>query len=329
MAPALRAIATLVMLVVLLSRLHVSRLLPSHRQSEIALLAVALVVTLSGIGLSVLRWHRVLLALGLATKVRTLFRLYLAGLFVGNFLPSTVGGDVVRVSRLARITRQRPGAFASVVLERLTGWLVLPVITLVSLLVNPGLLGLGSASRLAIALSLTTLALLAAVVVVAGNDRMGRLLSGRDGWARFAAAVHLGLARFRHSPAAAAQVLLVSFAYQLVVALGAFLVAVAIGLHVGWGAIVAFMPVVAIVQVLPLTIGGLGLREGAFVVFLGPLGVTASQAIAFGLLVYALNLAVSLLGAPAYAAGVAQARTTAGAVAATGAHPGGVTAGDP
>jgi uncharacterized protein (TIRG00374 family) len=329
MAPALRAIATVVMLVVLLSRLHVSRLLPSHRQSEIALLAVAMVVTFSGIGLSVLRWHRVLSALGLATKVRTLFRLYLAGLFVGNFLPSTVGGDVVRVSRLARITRQRPGAFASVVLERLTGWLVLPVITLVSLLVNPGLLGLGSASRLAIALSLTTLALLAVVVVVAGNDRMGRLLSGREGWARFAAAVHLGLARFRHSPGAAAQVLVVSFAYQLVVALGAFLVALAIGLHVGWGAIVAFMPVVAIVQVLPLTIGGLGLREGAFVVFLGPLGVTASQAIAFGLLVYALNLAVSLLGAPAYAAGIGRGRAAAGAVAASSAEVGGVTAGEP
>jgi uncharacterized membrane protein YbhN (UPF0104 family) len=296
------------MLAVLLTRLHITRLFPSHRQSEVALLAVALVVTLSGIGLSVLRWHRVLLALGLATKVRTLFRLYLAGLFVGNFLPSTVGGDAVRVSRLAKITRQRPGAFASVVLERLTGWLVLPVITLVGLLINPALLQLGSASRLAIAVSLGTLALLALVVAVAGSARVGRLLAGREGWARFASAVHLGLARFRHCPGAAAWILLVSFAYQLVVALGAFLVAVAIGLHVGWTAIVAFMPVVAIVQVLPLTIGGLGLREGAFVVFLGPLGVTASQAIAFGLLVYGLNLAVSLLGAPAFAAGVVSGR---------------------
>jgi uncharacterized membrane protein YbhN (UPF0104 family) len=306
-APGLRAVATVAMLVVLLSRLHLGRLFPLHSQSAVALLAVALVVTVSGIGLSVLRWQRVLVALGLATKVRTLFRVYLAGLFVGNFLPSTVGGDVVRVTRLARITSQRPRAFASVVLERLTGWLVLPVITLVGLVINPGLLQLGSASRLAIALSLTTLALLAVVVGVSGSSRLGRWLSGREGWARFAAAVHLGLDHLRHRPGAAAQVLAVSFAYQLVVAFGAFLVAVAIGLHVGWTAILAFMPVVAIVQVLPLTIGGLGLREGAFVVFLGPLGVTASQAIAFGLLVYGLNLAASLLGAPAFAAGVAPA----------------------
>jgi uncharacterized membrane protein YbhN (UPF0104 family) len=66
----------------------------------------------------------------------------------------------------------------------------------------------------------------------------------------------------------------------------------------------AFMPVVAIVQVLPFpTIGGLGLREGALVVFLGPLGVSQSHAIALGLLVYGINLTVSLLGAPAFAAG--------------------------
>jgi hypothetical protein len=48
---------------------------------------------------------------------------------------------------------------------------------------------------------------------------------------------------------------------------------------------------------------GLGVREGAFVLFLGPLGVAQEQAIALGLLLYLLNLAVSLLGAPAFAAG--------------------------
>ena len=96
----------------------------------------------------------------------------------------------------------------------------------------------------------------------------------------------------------------VAFAYQLAVALAAYLAAGALDLDVGWTAILALMPAVAIVQVLPLTVGGLGLREGAFILFLGPLGVSTSQAIALGLLVYFLNLAVSLLGAPAFAAGV-------------------------
>jgi hypothetical protein len=90
----------------------------------------------------------------------------------------------------------------------------------------------------------------------------------------------------------------------------AFAAGQALGLGVGWTAFMAFIPVVAIVQVLPFpTIGGLGLREGALVVFLNPLGVSESHAIALGLMVYAINLTVSLLGAPAFAVGRRAART--------------------
>ena len=68
-------------------------------------------------------------------------------------------------------------------------------------------------------------------------------------------------------------------------------------------ALLAFTPVVAIAQVLPLSLNVLGLREGALVVFLGPLGVSAGQAVTVGLIIYAATLAVSLLGAPAFAVG--------------------------
>lgn len=294
---------TVVILVVLLSRLHLAGVLRMQRGSTLGLLGVALVVTAGGIGLSVLRWQRVLAALGMRTRIWALLGAHLAGMFVGNFLPSTVGGDALRAARVARITREKAGAVASVMLERLTGWIVLPVLTFAALLLNPGLLHLGSASHVALAVAVATLAALMVVVLVAGNGRTGRRLQRRAGWLGFAAALHLGLAGFRCRPREAVQVLAVSFAYQLMVALAAFLVADAMGLRVGWTAILAFMPVVAIVQVLPFTIGGLGLREGAFVLFLGPLGVSTSQAIAFGLLVYGLNLVVSLCGAPSFAAG--------------------------
>lgn len=301
-APGLRVALTVIVASVLVSRLHLADVFSPTRGPTIPLLMVALVVTVGGVGLSVLRWHRVLVAMGLPTRVWTLVRLHLAGLFVGTFLPSTVGGDVVRASRLGRITHQRAGATASVVLERLTGWIVLPVLTLSALVVNPALLDLGQASHLALTVALITLVALAVILVAASNRRIGRALARRRGsWARTMAAVTDGLDQLRRQPLAAAQVLVVSFAYQLVVALAAFLVGRSMGLDLSWTAAMAFMPVVAIVQVLPLTIGGLGLREGAFILLLRPLGVTTSQAIAFGLLVYALNLVVGLLGAPAYA----------------------------
>jgi hypothetical protein len=72
---------------------------------------------------------------------------------------------------------------------------------------------------------------------------------------------------------------------------------------VGPTALLAFFPAVAIAQVLPVGISGLGIREGAFALFLAPLGVPTEQAVALGLLLYLLNLGVSLLGAPAFALG--------------------------
>ena len=104
---------------------------------------------------------------------------------------------------------------------------------------------------------------------------------------------------------AAFNVLAVGFAYQLVLVLAALLAARAVGIGspAGPTALLAFFPAVLIAQVLPVSISGLGVREGAFVLFLHPLGVADEQAIALGLLLYLLNLAVSLLGAPAFAVG--------------------------
>ncbi|HEX2381537.1 MAG TPA: lysylphosphatidylglycerol synthase transmembrane domain-containing protein [Acidimicrobiales bacterium] len=286
-------------------------LLPDWNRDTALFLALAAALTLAGIVLSTLRWRTVLNALGQDAKLRRLLSYNLAGLFVSNVLPTTIGGDALRVSRLSKENGESAASFASVVLERLTGWLVLPVITLVGLLVNPGLRHLGNATRVAVALSIGTLVALGVVLLGVASHRFGSKVAGSGGWRRFAAAVHLGIARLRRHPVAAFNVLVVGFAYQLVLVLAALMAAKAVGMSVAVGptALLAFFPAVLIAQVLPISISGLGVREGAFVLFLTPLGVPTQQAIALGLLLYLLNVAVSLLGAPAFAVGGRGPRT--------------------
>lgn len=309
----MRAGASIVMLGLLLPRVNLRSLLPRWSTGTLEWLAAAMAVTFVGIVLSAVRWQRVLAALDLRARITALTSYQLAGVFVGNFLPSTIGGDVLRVSRLSAASGRGPDSFASVVLERLTGWLVLPVITLTALALNPGLLQLGLASQVAVGISVATLVLLAVVLVLAASPRLGRRLEGHVGVRGFLRAVHLGIHRFRDNPGLAFEVLVAGFVYQLAVVLAAYMASEALGLDVGWTAIMAFMPAVAILQVLPITIGGLGVREGAFVLFLSRsgLGVTTQQAITLGLLIYAVNLVVSLAGAPAFAVGGRPARVPA------------------
>jgi len=299
------------MLAFLSTRVHLSSLLPDGQASTVPWLLAGLGVWVVVVALSVLRWQRVLIGIDLPAPVPALASHTLAALFVANFLPSTIGGDVLRVVRLSSDNGDAPASFASVVLERLTGFVVLPVISLVALALRPSLLHLGTASHVALALSLASLVALAAILAATASTRLGGRLAGHASWPRFVGAVHLGIERIRRRPGAAATVLLTSLVYQLAVITAAFAASRALGITVGWLPLLAFIPVVAIAQVLPISVGGLGLREGALVLLLGPLGVGAAKATALGLLLYGINLVVSLLGAPAFAMWSRPARAVA------------------
>lgn len=300
----LRTGASVVMLGVLLSRMHLSSITPEWEAATFAWLLAAVAVTAVGVVISAVRWYAVLAGLDRREPLSVLLHHALAGLFVGNFLPSTVGGDVLRVRRLSARNNDTATSFASVVYDRLSGMFVLPAITLTALASNSGLRELGGASLLAALLSVVTLVVLALTLFLVGHPRVGGRFTGTSRWRAFAGAVHLGATRFRRHPRAVLELVLTAFAYQLAMVLAALLAARALHIHqVGLTAALAFVPAVAIAQTIPISIGGFGLREGAFAVFLHPLHVSTSDAIGLGLFVYVLNLLVSLAGAPSFAVG--------------------------
>lgn len=301
---AFRVAVSATMLAILFVRIpkeDLGELWPTWNLSYLFWFSSALVVTAIAFLLSVIRWHHVTRGLGLDISIKRLTTHYLAGQFVGNFLPTTIGGDVLRVSRVGNETSDRPAAFASVVIERLTGWVVLPVLTLGALVVNRGLLEQGPA-RFALSLATIILVLLTAIVYLAEHPRVGGKVIGDSAIREALGAVHLELGTLRRRPRAAFQLLGVSVAYQAMLVLATGLAGAAIGIRPGPTAWLAFAPMVFIIQMLP-TIGGLGVRETALVLFLGSYGVSDVEAVKLGLMLYLLNLVVSLTGAPSFAMG--------------------------
>lgn len=285
---------------------QVEPILPPWGVANALWLGLAFVLTFVSVLVSSIRWKAVLLALDVERmpRLRRLFSHYLAGLFVGNVLPSTVGGDVLRVTRLAQDTDEPPASFASVILERLTGWLVLPGLILAGFAINRGFLHEGKATKLALVIAVGTLVLLVGVSAALVSRRLGGRLGHAEGWRRFAGAVHLGAAHLRHHPQRAVSVVGIGVIYQLVLVVAAFSAARTLGVGaVGFTAILTFFPAVLIAQVLPISISGLGIREGLFVLFLHPLGVPDGKSVALGILIYLLTLCVSLFGAPSFALG--------------------------
>jgi uncharacterized protein (TIRG00374 family) len=231
---------------------------------------------------------------------------YLAGLFVGNVLPSTIGGDVLRIARTTDDAHSSEISFASVVLERLTGFVALPLLVFVGFALRPSMLDKDHA-KLALTIAIVTWVLLALILFVAGHPRIAGRYADNANWTRFIGAVHVGVDRLRREPRQLGPVIGTALLYQLSVVIVFMLVFRALDLPVPLTAALAFSPAVLMIQVLPISIGGLGLREGALVVFLHPFlrgtGVTDARVFAAGLLWYGCLIVVSMLGAPSFAIG--------------------------
>lgn len=267
--------------------------------AAVAWLVAALFCVIGSVVLAALRWKQVCEALGLQVSARRLVWHNFAGQFVSNFIPSTVGGDVVRVTRLGKDTRDRPTSFTTVIFERLSGWMVLPASIFLGLILDPHLRSLGAATRGAMVAAIITLIVLLVIIIAAGNDYSGRLLARYEGSLAWIHAIHEGLDVLRKKPRDVGRILGSGALYQGVLVLAFWCAAHSIGIEqFGFRAALAFVPAVLIVQVLPLGIGGLGVREGALVLFLGELGVPDEKAVALGLTIYALTIVTSLIGLP-------------------------------
>jgi glycosyltransferase 2 family protein len=308
----LRVIVSAVLLALLVTKIHPEDLLPERRHfSTLAFLVAGLIITGLGIVLSAWRWQRVLEVFDVRVPLRTLTKHYFAGQFVGNVLPSTIGGDVVRVSRGATTTGSGSVAFASVVLERLSGFIALPLLVFIGFLLRPSLLD-NNHAWIALAIAFGTLVLLALILVVAGHPRIAGRFAERENWMRFIGAVHVGIDRLRHQPRDAFGVLGAAVIYQLSVVASLYCAVQALDISIPTAAVIAFIPAVAMGQTVPLSVSGFGVREGLLVLLLHPLGVSTSSAVALGLFWYGMLLIVSLLGAPAFAMGQRAVRSAAG-----------------
>ncbi|MEZ5171778.1 MAG: lysylphosphatidylglycerol synthase transmembrane domain-containing protein [Acidimicrobiia bacterium] len=300
----LRIGISFVILGILLSRIHLGSVLPEGRSAALSVLAiiVGVLAAIGSIALGAFRWKQVFTAFGLSVRYRTLLNHYFAGQFLGNVLPSTIGGDVLRISRATATTGSSEMAFSSVVLERLTGFMALPVLSLAGLVLRPSLLDVRS-GRVALLIDVVVIVLLGLILYASGHPRLAGRFAAHDNWMRFIGAVHIGVDRLRRRPRHAAGVLGASLLYQASAMVVLYAAVRMLELPVPATAVLAVGPAVAMLQVLPISLSGLGIREAALVLFLHPFGVTTSQAVALGLIWYGLLLLASLLGAPSFAVG--------------------------
>jgi len=253
-------------------------------------IVIAVALTTLAMAIAAVRWQLLLKSYGATAppSLIRLFHLYLVGMFYNAFLPGGVGGDVVRgvVSREAFGPAGVTAALTVVFVERVLGLGGLLAVTAVATLVRPlpGLENAGFFSLVGIGLAICT------VLGIAAARRLSPLLPGP--LSRITARVPAV-----HSLSGFAWAALISVGTHVLVALSGHVLLSAVAPEVLLTDSLVIVPVAVATAFFPLTVGGAGVREAAFVFLCTTaLGVPEADAAATSLLLWFCHLAVAGTG---------------------------------
>jgi uncharacterized membrane protein YbhN (UPF0104 family) len=277
--------------------LPLDELAAAIRRTGLALWAALLAGLAAGHLVSAAKWRVLLAASGLRPRWRDVWAAHGLGLFANLWLPSLVGGDVVRAAHLARRDGGLARLAAAGLADRVLDTAALVTLALAGLAAAPATRGFA-------ARPVAAAALLGLASAAAGLALLLRLPAARLGprletpLLRLRAAAESILARPRAALAAFALSLAVQAGF---VALNVRLAA-AVGIHLPAATWYLVWPLAKLVALAPISLGGLGVREAAQAALLAPLGVPAALAVAQSLVWQSLLLALGLAAAGAVAA---------------------------
>jgi uncharacterized membrane protein YbhN (UPF0104 family) len=251
------------------------------------LAVAALALYMVGQLISAGKWKLVATALGFRRRYGTYVAFCFIGMFFNLIGPSTVGGDLVRGLALGG-KGQRALALNSVVFDRTSGLVVLVGMGLVSLLVFP---------QYGLPAALVRLTALVVVGLLACWWMLPRLVALLlPAGHRLRQFVEHDLRALWGNQWFLLSVVIVSGCFHLVQVTVQFTLARALGLAVPFSYCLVFHPAVAVLAALPVTVSGLGVREGGYVFFLHRIGVSAADAFGFGLAWFAILVLGALPG---------------------------------
>ena len=290
LAPLVRLLGTVGLMALALRGVEWPQLWAVLRGADWRWWGAGLALMLAVQAVAAVRWAMLARPVGFDLPLVLFVRRFFEGLFFNLFLPTSIGGDVVKAYRLADTTGGRVLAACTVLADRLAGLTALGVIGTTALVAHQR--SLAATSSLAVGVAIAGGVMLVARTVVANLERLVAILPRNR-------AVDLLAARllpYQRRPS----LITSAIGWGLVVQIGGVLstacVARSLGVAIPLPTWFMVVPLVSLMTVLPISIGGMGVREGMMTVMLAPLGVRKETAVAIGLLAFLTSVACGFVG---------------------------------
>jgi uncharacterized protein (TIRG00374 family) len=261
--------------------------------------------------LGALQWYLLLQAQDLDISFRQALIFYLVGVFFNNVLPGNLGGDALRIYDIKRLTGKSSGGVAATFMDRFIG-----LFSSCSLALAAYPLIIDAERAWVVSVLIPVWLGLVVLLAMGLSRRLGGFLEsliGRFLPARLSDLVHdlrNSIVVYRQRGGLLVGIWAISLAVQSSRILVYFCAGLAVGMHTGLLYFVCFQPVAAIIAALPISIGGLGVRENTLVELFRSLGVSTEVSTAMSLLGYIAGIIASLLGGIAFVIRRVERKTT-------------------
>ena len=300
----IRIVGTLVLTVAAIAylvwKVELSTTLDVLGETDLGWFALAVAIMVGTIPVLAARWDWLLRAQGIEERLPWLTRAYLVAYTAGQVLPTSLGGDAVRVVETARRHSGRVAAVTgTVVLERGLGGAATVLLGAIAFLLAIDRYDVSAYLWLEGAFVFGTIVVAFLFFARSARPllRMAEPLLERVRLDRVLRAFYESVHHYRSRPRLLLVVAAVSTAVQAVRILAIWAAAKAVGIELGPLAYYVMGPLLFLVMLVPFTLNGIAVREAFFVSFLGTLGVGAEEAFAAGFLFFLVTVIMALPGA--------------------------------
>ncbi len=291
---------SVVLLWLLISRIDVGRLWTYARHASPSWLVAALALYLVSTCLSVARWGRLLHTQHVPIPYSRLMKSYLVSMFYNNFLPSNIGGDVIRIADTVKAAGSRTLATTVVLVDRLVGLMGLAFVAAIGATAArvpaPGPVG---PAALWAGLGAVTIACAPALLKPETLEWVLRPLRviHADWIDKRVEHLTTALEKFRAGMPTLVLCFIASIAVQVALVFFYAAIAHSMGIPISTWNLATIVPISFIVQMLPLSINGFGLREATFGFYFTHLGLPLESALIVSFVGAALMMVFSISGA--------------------------------
>ena len=266
----------------MLSKTGLEKVFSTLKDISIPAFICAMLLYLFAQFISSIRWK---LFLPHTLGIRKLFSLYLIGSFFNTLLPGIIGGDAVKGFYLYQATRNGGLSIASIFMDRYIGLIVLIIICTLAL---PFGFGYFHGSRIAWLVPFIALSFIIASFLIFGL-RLGQRIKLISNFYHY-------FHTYRNQKNIIAKSILLSVIVQFAAILSVYVIALGFKQNVPFTALLIFIPLTVLFSTIPISISGLGIREGAFVVLFGLINIKPEVSTAISLSWFLAVVASSLFG---------------------------------